>query len=133
MSGRTSINEQKVNLFLCGFVLHVLCKGYKVAPVRTVVALLDMSFQPSMSVTRVDKIDLPPVQRSLWLCYRIQCPRLHTTCKPGINYAFPFIVAGGTCRNNRYGECHFEEKGQYRHSFNQDTKGEEVGRSRPAQ
>jgi len=92
----TSIDQKKINPQIACLVLHVSGKADKIAPVRAIVLLFDMTvarsgmsidcvfvhtlpFKPPMSISRMQKIKLSPCQRTSWGDCGVLSARLHTS------------------------------------------------------
>lgn len=57
----------------------------KVTPIGAIVLLLYVSLQPSVGVCRLNKVDLAPFERRLWIRGRILGIRLHSANQSGLN------------------------------------------------
>lgn len=56
----TSVNKEQVSAVLPSLLLHVLSEAGEVAPIGTIVLLLEMSFEPTVRVGSMEEVELSP-------------------------------------------------------------------------
>ena len=80
------INQEEVHAKLSGFLLHVLREAHIVTPVSTIILLFDVSFEPAVGISGVQKVNLTPFQWSFWTGRCILCVWLHAANIPRKDY-----------------------------------------------
>lgn len=56
----SGVDKQQVDSQVASLFLHVRCETDKITPVGSIILLLDVTFEPSMSVSCLKEIDLAP-------------------------------------------------------------------------